>query len=600
MKTKFLRALICCIVVLVLLFGALPVSSQKSSQAVGEAQGFIDGIVAYKLKKSGALSVQQWIDGSITKNAGTSSEWYAIALSQYGSYDFSAYENALLKYLSANQVSSASSRQKYALALIACGSTDSYIYSTLSDCIGRQGVMSWIFGLHLLNNGYTVNEYSLSDVKQKLLSLQLSDGGWSVMGSYSDIDVTAMALQALACYYENDYSVKTAVDKALIFLSNRQLTTGDYASYGVNNPESTAQVLVALSSLGIDCKTDSRFIKNGKTLFDGIRLYQLSDGSFCHKQGGGFSATATVQVFCSMVSYLRMGNGRSGLYVLDARNPSDLKIPDNTTSSKPTETAPSASQPASGVTSTAKPSTTPSSSSTGPTETSTPTQSNNSSEIIINSQTQSEVTSATIEQNDETTVKEGYKNSNYKLWVSVIIIIVAGGVCILLYLSKKRNINNLIIVVSAAIVAIIIVLLTDFQTTDEYYNNVGADKNNVVGTVTLTIRCDSISDKSAEHIPDDGVILDVTEFEIQDGDTVYDILLEATGTKKIHLETSGSADSVYVEGINNIYEFDFGDLSGWGYYVNGNAPSVSCGEYKLSADDKIQWLYTCDLGKDLK
>lgn len=65
-------------------------------------------------------------------------------------------------------------------------------------------------------------------------------------------------------------------------------------------------------------------------------------------------------------------------------------------------------------------------------------------------------------------------------------------------------------------------------------------------------------------------------------------------------KTSGSGDSTYVEGINNIYEFDFGDLSGWMYFVNGESPSVSCGEYVLSDTDEIKWLYTCDIGKDLE
>ena len=55
----------------------------------------------------------------------------------------------------------------------------------------------------------------------------------------------------------------------------------------------------------------------------------------------------------------------------------------------------------------------------------------------------------------------------------------------------------------------------------------------------------------------------------------------------------------YVSGIGNLYEFDFGGLSGWVYSVNGRMPSVSCGEYVLSDGDKIEWMYTCDLGNDV-
>lgn len=629
MKNKLQKTLLCFLAVILLLTGAMPVFAEDATRTVNEAQSFIDGIVAYQQSKSGVTSVQGWINGMLTQNAGSSSEWYTIALSQYGDYDFSSYQKALLNYLDNNEIGSASSRQKYALALIACGSTDTYIYSVLNNSIGKQGVMSWIFGLHLLNNGYTSNEYSLSAVKQKLLSLQLTDGGWSITGSNSDVDVTAMAVQALAPYYKTDSSVKSAVDIALDLLSARQKENGDFASYGVNNPESTAQVLVALSSLGIDCETDSRFIKNGNTLFDGIALYRLSDGTFCHKQGGTSNGTSTVQVFYSMVSYLRMKNGQSSLYVLDARNPSGLKVPTESTSkpgdtqnSSSTTTAPNNTQ--SSVTNNSASAQKPASTTQVP-QTSTPSSqtdnksqntttdtsedNNVSDDTVTDNQkkktdteetSESKDTAQTVADDTTSSTEEKAEGVSYKVWACFAIIMIAGGVCIVLYCCKKRNIRNFIVIGIVAATAIIFILMTNFQSTDSYYNQSGTDKSNSIGTVTITIRCDTVPDKSAEHIPDDGIILDVSTFEIEDGDTVYDVLLEATAKNKIHLETSGNADSAYVEGISNIYEFDFGDLSGWMYFVNGKSPSVSCGEYVLSDDDVIQWLYTCDIGKDLK
>lgn len=547
MKSKVKSSFLCFFTLLLFLIGAIPVSAAESSQTVGEAQGFIDGIAAYQQKIAGYSSIQEWINGTLAKNAGSSSEWYVIALSQYGDYDFSSYEKALLTYLDDNEAASASSRQKYALALIACGSTDAYIYDTINDSIGQQGVMSRIFGLHLLNNGYTSNNYSLSAVKQELLSLQLSDGGWAVTGSNGDVDVTAMAIQALAPYYNSDSSVKSAVDNALTFLSCQQKEKGDYASYGVNNPESTAQVLVALSSLGIDCETDSRFIKNGNTLLDGIALYLLSDGSFCHNQGGSSNGTATVQVFYSMVSYLRMKNGQSSLYVLDNRNPSGLEIPEDTTSQEP--------------------------------DTSTLTESADNA--------------------DSTTRTDKNSGSGYKVWACIAIAVTAGGVCAVLYIRKKRNTRNFILVGVIAAVAVVFVLVTNFQSTESYYNQAGGVKSDSIGTVSITIRCDTITDRTADHIPDDGMLLDLTEVEIEDGDTVYDVLVNVTAKNKIHLETAGSGAAPYVQGIGNIYEFDFGDLSGWMYFVNGESPSVSCGEYILKTSDNIEWLYTCNLGEDL-
>lgn len=623
MKNKPQKTLLCFLAVILLLTGAMPVFAEEATRTVNEAQSFIDGIIAYHQNQAGVTSTQGWINGTLTKNAGLSSEWYAIALSQYGDYDLSSYQKALLNYLDNNEVVSASSRQKYALALIACGSTNTYIYNVLNNSIGKQGLMSWIFGLHLLNNGYTSNDYSLSTVKQKLLSLQLNDGGWSITGINSDVDVTAMAVQALAPYYKTDSSVKTSVDKALNILSARQKVNGDYASYGVNNSESTAQVLVALSSLGIDCKTDNRFIKNGNTLFDGIALYRLSDGTFCHKKGGTSNGTATVQVLYSMVSYQRMKNGKSSLYVLDARNPSGLKIPtdqtskpDNTQNSSSTITDSDNSQSstaANNSTSTQKPASAAQSSASNnadnkPQNTTTNTagdnnivDSNNENEQVnAEDPSESKDTAQTVTDNTASFADKQADSVGYKVWACFAIIIIAGGVCIVLYCRKRRNICNFIVIGIFTAVSIVFVLITNFQSTDSYYNQSGTDKSNSIGTVSITIRCDTVPDKSAEHIPDDGVILDVCTFEIEDGDTVFDVLSEAAAKNKIHLETNGSADSAYVEGISNIYEFDFGNLSGWMYFVNGESPSVSCGEYVLSDEDEIEWLYTCDIGKDLK
>lgn len=292
---------------IILTAGIFPASANQTA----------DEIIDYKLNEESAASVQAWIDGTLSENPASSSEWYALALSQYGSYDFSKYGQALLDSLSANETGSATSRLKFALVLIACGTDDDYINKTLDDSAGQQGLMSWIYALHLLNNGVTSDKFSLSGVTETLLSFQLEDGGWAVMGQVSDVDSTAMAVQALAPHYNDDARVKTAVDKAIVLLSSRQNETGDYSSYGVGNPESTAQVLIALSALNINPETDRRFIKNGKTVIDGIELYRLSDGSYCHQLGGESNGTATVQVFCSMVALSRMQSGKSGFYELD-------------------------------------------------------------------------------------------------------------------------------------------------------------------------------------------------------------------------------------------------------------------------------------------
>ncbi|MBQ7335529.1 MAG: DUF4430 domain-containing protein [Clostridia bacterium] len=530
MKNKLFSVLVCCLAI-VFLLGAVPCSAESTANDTAGVQAFLDGILAYH----GAADIQGWINGYLTQNAGISAEWYVFALSQYGDYDFSAYELSLLEYLSENEVHSASSRLKYALCLATVGSTDGYIAQAINDSIGVQGIMSWIYGLHLLNNGYVCEEYTADEVSEILLDLQCADGGWSLTGTSGTEDVTAMTVQALAPHCKKNTAVQDAVTRALTFLSERQQADGDYHTYGEGNPECTAQVLVALSSLGIDCQSDTRFIKNGNTLLNGILKYRCEGGGFSHTLGGDVNGTATVQVFYATVSYLRMKNGASALYVLDHANPS-------------------ATEPGESV----------------------------------------------APDKDEKE-PDAQNSGGYKLWACVGIIGMGGAACLILFLMRKRSYKNFVAVLILVAIGIGVVLLTDFQSTEDYYNGQDAVKENVIGSVTLSIRCDTMAGSSdAEHIPTDGVILDAVVFKIAEGDTVYSILTEAARKYGLLVENEGSAKLAYISGINGLYEYDFGDLSGWVYLVNGESPSVGCGEYRLSDGDVIEWHYSLNLGNDIK
>ena len=317
MRSKFSIILIYCLT-FILILSCVPCYGENSSDNFSEkAENIVEGILSYHGADTESKSIQSLIDGKFSENAAQGAEWYILALSQYGSYDFSKYEKVLTSYLEENTVRSASSRLKYALTLAAIESSHEYISATLNDSIGMQGLMSWVFGLHLLNNGYVSSEYSSSDIVNKLLGLQCDDGGWAITGQYGDVDATAMTVQALVPFIDSNENVKTAIDEALSLLSEKQLADGDFSSYGVANPESTVQVLIALSSLGIDCSNDSRFIKNGNTLFDGIEKYRLGDKSFSHTEGGASNENATIQVFCGALSYIRMLNGQKPFYILD-------------------------------------------------------------------------------------------------------------------------------------------------------------------------------------------------------------------------------------------------------------------------------------------
>lgn len=128
-------------------------------------------------------------------------------------------------------------------------------------------------------------------------------------------------------------------------------------------------------------------------------------------------------------------------------------------------------------------------------------------------------------------------------------------------------------------------------------------------TVTLEIRCDTISSDMSrlenqaieEYIPKDGTILAKTTYNGTTENTVFDVLNTLCRNNDIQLEFSYTPiyESYYIEGINHLYEFDGGNLSGWMYKVNGWFPNYGCSSYYLSDGDVIEWIYTCDLGKDV-
>ena len=127
-------------------------------------------------------------------------------------------------------------------------------------------------------------------------------------------------------------------------------------------------------------------------------------------------------------------------------------------------------------------------------------------------------------------------------------------------------------------------------------------------TCTFSIECSTILNNlknldpdKRELIPSDGVILAPTKVTFYEGESVFDVLQRVCKEKGIHLEASWTPvyNSAYIEGIHNLYEFDCGELSGWMYRVNGWYPNYGCSRYQLADGEKVEWRYTCDLGKDV-
>ncbi len=177
---------------------------------------------------------------------------------------------------------------------------------------------------------------------QYILDKELANGGWALSGTAADPDMTSMALQALAPYYNTKLEVKAAIDRALSVLSDIQQPDGGYASWGTTNSESCAQVITALSTLGIDIKKDTRFIKNNRTVYDALMNFYVKDGGFRHTLDGTVNQMATEQAFYSIVSYNRMISGKSSLYDMYIKPTINQEDPYHTITQPITNQTPSA------------------------------------------------------------------------------------------------------------------------------------------------------------------------------------------------------------------------------------------------------------------
>ena len=187
------------------------------------------------------------------------------------------------------------------------------------DWIKKQGLNGTIWALIALDS----NNYATSDatIRQQcidsILSLQHDDGGWSLMANKtyaSDPDVTGMVLQALYPY-RNQEAVATACAEAFACLSEMQHDNGTFASGGSECSESCAWVIVACTTWGINPDTDSRFVKNGKSVVDGLLSHYLEDKSqFEHIVGAGANGMATDQSTYALVAYHRFVNNKTALF----------------------------------------------------------------------------------------------------------------------------------------------------------------------------------------------------------------------------------------------------------------------------------------------
>ncbi|MEG0260136.1 MAG: DUF4430 domain-containing protein, partial [Lysinibacillus sp.] len=262
------------------------------------------------------------------------SEWKVLALAR-GNYAvqegyFDTYYNNVVKHLQDKGGVLAGNHTEYSrliIALTAIGKDPRNVggynlLEKLSDYkkVVGQGINGATFGLIALDT----HRYEIPQVagvetittREKLIGeisgKEIPGGGFAFFGTKPDPDMTGMAIQALAPY-KNQPEVRAIIDRAIVIMDKLQLSNGGYNSWG-ENVQSPAQILTALSALGIDAKTDERFIQDDGSWIVSAMMdyYDKPTGAF--KQGGKPNGMATEQATYGLVAYKRFLDNKSSLY----------------------------------------------------------------------------------------------------------------------------------------------------------------------------------------------------------------------------------------------------------------------------------------------
>lgn len=330
----------------------------QGKYTVAQISEAIQGIMTQKRAALGLSETDNLLSGDELTYAGSSAtDWLPIGLSRCGvEDDYDAYLAALQTYVEQKYREEdkldrvkATEWHRISLAVLACGGDPTHFgkdesgndINLIADGvydrgktvdIGAQGLNGWLWGLITLDSmKYNIpagSSYTRTEMIKRILSFQLPDDGFSLrfaQGSTADPDITAMAIQSMGPYYRTStLNVKDPVDRALERLSQLQLDTADFRSWGTRNSESTSQVIISLCSVGIDPQNDPRFVKNGLNLLDALFYYQQEDGGFAHSyeldEGnpsavpGESDSMATDQALLALVSVWRQAQGMSPLY----------------------------------------------------------------------------------------------------------------------------------------------------------------------------------------------------------------------------------------------------------------------------------------------
>lgn len=341
-----------------------------------DIKSIISGIV--EQKKQAVFANDSLLSSQLSSNAGSSSaDWYALAVGRCGTDPNTAVYLALLEQNVTSRYNTpqkldgqkATEWHRISLAVLSLGGdpttfgtdengekinliADGTYNRSKTQSLGAQGVNGYIWALITLDSMCYDVPKDAADTRQdiitEILKNQQPSGAFTLIGvnadsESADTDITAMALQSLAPYYNDEAvyeytaadgtvckkSVRTAVDSAVGWLSSVQNSDGGFSTSGEPTAESTVQVMTALCSLGIDPENDSRFIKNGKNVLDGLLKYRTKDGGFAHSLSDGTEAKANSmageQALYGLCALYRFRTGQRFLYDFRTPQPQNLK-----------------------------------------------------------------------------------------------------------------------------------------------------------------------------------------------------------------------------------------------------------------------------------
>lgn len=411
-----------------------------------------------------------------------------------------------------------------------------------NDSLDRQGLNAWIWALTAANcSGEEAESGALNtrvSIAEHIISAALPDGGFSLRGERADCDMTAAAVYALAPLEEFP-AAKEALAAAVDCLTALQLENGGFCSMGVENCESAAQAIIAFTAAGYDI-SDSRVSRALTAMME-----YRAEGGFAHTLGGGVNGAASVQALQALTALKLRERGERlfdtcGVSVGDHEEVSTV-LPEKT-------------------------------------------------EELPSEQTMTEICESAEIFSSKTAELSGF---TITLIISLCLAL-TGVVLAVVCVFKRKSLAIVSVVLFAAAGG---VWLLDIRSPSEYYSQERAGNMKV----TVAADCSAVlasMDRIDENInpssviPLDGIVIAECETATEEGATAFDALIAAAREQRVAVDYVGSLYGVYVRGIGHIYEFGFGDMSGWVYKVNGETPNVSAGEFVLSEGDRVEFIYT--------